>query len=545
MKTLDLNFTKIVTIIALIALSSCNRSGDISGKGDGTVARVEFNLQKSEYESTKDLNRAATPYLLEESQSKVSRNTLDIGNGMLLVAKLSEAEPINSPEATQDGSTRDGRRAAIVTEDLAPGIRYRVLVFDDAGAFVLQQEYIRGSEGTAPVMELDGGRTYTFVVYSVNSTAALPGPTFVGGIQTLLTSELTVAGNQDFMYFKRDLTLVGGSTPNRLDIVLKHQFSQITTIIDASQTGYNPMNITASFGPHSTTAIVSLGTGLIARGVQTARSSVTTTFSTGTTTVNYPTIINADVNSLTNYVIASLRIGSLTLTNMTPFTNLTITPGVKYNLLLTITPTDSLLTYAGQPAVRMNGQIWMRHNLGVLTAQDPDLNPPNNTLIGNFYQWGRAAIVANAFTGGGAINGWSDNRNFAITRWNTGTLDAPIKTQYDPCPPSFRVPTSRDQQDLLTYAIVSNVGSFNYAYPITSAKILRSPRNANVLLTFPASGNRYFLDGSSNDRGEGGFYWSSTHPIAERANHFAFTGSNAIVSTSVVSWGMNIRCIAE
>ncbi|WP_197464775.1 hypothetical protein [Sphingobacterium populi] len=54
---------------------------------------------------------------------------------------------------------------------------------------------------------------------------------------------------------------------------------------------------------------------------------------------------------------------------------------------------------------------------------------------------------------------------------------------------------------MLEYAVASVVGTFNNAYLITSPKVLRSPRYVNVQLTFPASGNRYFGNGGSNDRG--------------------------------------------
>ena len=56
--------------------------------------------------------------------------------------------------------------------------------------------------------------------------------------------------------------------------------------------------------------------------------------------------------------------------------NLKVTPGVKYNLNINIVPVDTYLTYMGVPAARINGQIWMRYNMGVtnmdLVANNPD-----------------------------------------------------------------------------------------------------------------------------------------------------------------------------
>ncbi len=544
MKPLKLIIICSISLSLLAFFASCSKSSGVSETGNLGVARVEFSINRSEYESLVDLNRAATPYLVQGAVDNVSRSTLEIGNDMLLVAELSPEEPTNYTERTDAAQSRDGRIAALETEDLAPGVHYRVLVYTSNGAFLRQQEYIRGSEGTAPPMELDGGSSYIFIVYSINTAAQLPAPTFVGGIQTLQNSRLNVVGNQDFMYFRREMTLVGGPEPNRLDIVLKHRFSQITTIIDATQTGYGVTGVTASFGPHSAPATINLDTGEITRGTQTARSTVTRTFPAGTAIASYPTIINASENNITNYIIASLTIGPLTMNNLTPFINLNVTPGVKYNLTLRITPTDELITHGSLPAARINGRIWMRHNLGANTNLNPDVNPSNNDLIGNFYQWGRPAIVANAATNAGAIPGWSDARGLGTGRWNSGTAANPIKTNFDPCPASFRVPNATEQLALIAATTQSNIGAFNNEYPITSAKVFRSRRNFNVQLTFPASGNRSFNNGAATSRGMAGHYWSATN-IAQRCNHFALNVTSATVSDSVESWGMNIRCIAE
>jgi len=77
-----------------------------------------------------------------------------------------------------------------------------------------------------------------------------------------------------------------------------------------------------------------------------------------------------------------------------------------------------------------NSKAWMRHNLGADTSLDPDV--PVQGIHGNYYQWGRPNVVADASTPPGSIAGWSpaapDNY------WQDAT-----KTTNDPCPSGFRV----------------------------------------------------------------------------------------------------------
>ena len=53
----------------------------------------------------------------------------------------------------------------------------------------------------------------------------------------------------------------------------------------------------------------------------------------------------------------------VSLQNIT-LNDLNITPGVRYNLKISLQPNDKYLSYRGYRAVRLSGMIWMRHNLG-------------------------------------------------------------------------------------------------------------------------------------------------------------------------------------
>ena len=47
-------------------------------------------------------------------------------------------------------------------------------------------------------------------------------------------------------------------------------------------------------------------------------------------------------------------------------------------------------------------------------------------------------------------NNWSDGEQSGL--WNSGTEHSPIKTEYDPCPDGWRVPTSEEMSSLESVA---------------------------------------------------------------------------------------------
>ncbi|MCL7987138.1 hypothetical protein M8998_04185 [Sphingobacterium sp. lm-10] len=500
-------------------LSSCNKleNGEL---GDGTTGTVEFTLNAATFEAVEELgNRAATPYLTDVVEgSSVQQNTIELGNGFLMVAELTPVDP----QATQTGnqSLKDASRAALDTTNLSANIRYRVLVYNSAGAYVTERDYIRGQEASTQALQLDGGSTYSFIVYSINSTAAdLPAVTPAAtASRTLANSQISVGGTQDYMYFRQNLTVTGNSI-NRLNIVLKHRFSQITTTINASQTRYNITAVSSNFQPHNTNSLVNLSDGSFTRNGTATTSAVTYPTLGGQVVNAVPTMINAPANQTTIFTIPSITIGPLTQNNLTPFTTLRVTPGVRYNLILNIVPTDEYLTHSGRPAARINGRIWALHNVGVdpNTSANPD--PITSVFHGNFYQFGRNVIVAAPTAT--AVNGnWSNSTSAAAVprnSWNSGSEAAPARTVSDPCPTGYRVPTRTEIQQLLANVIVTNRGPFeagsgNY----NSGKVLTSVRRADVVLVLPAQGfynivgTNPITPGALENRGAVGHYWTSS-----------------------------------
>ncbi len=543
------NFFKLLALGLLINIAqSCSHKSDPMA-GQGEKIEVKISLAESLYEEVNSLSRAATPYFTDPlARSPIQRGEeIKLDDDLFLTAELipqRSKENLNPEESYSGQSLKDGSRAAQEITPLTPNVCYRLLVYAANGNLVDQRVYIRGQESTAAPLLLDGGSQYTFVAYSVNTIAVPPDVTFTGGIPTLAASNVPITGEQDFMYFNQVMTVSGSST-NLLSIILRHRMSQITTTINATSVAYPVNAITATFSRHQPAAVVPLSTGLPTRSG--AISSRSVTFSSlGTQSVtSIPTIINAATNSLTNFVISSIQIGDIVRTSLTPFTNLTVTPGVKYNLVLNITPNDIFTTLDGRPAARINGKVWLRHDEAVLPTHDPDnFDSSNEHLMGYYFQWG---IGVGTNTGNTTWAATPQTQPGDIDGYNTSPITTSWTLTRSPCRggTATRLPTLAEVNDMLSATVSSSIGDWtNSATNFTAARVLTSRRNANVKLTFPASGRRGSTAGVLNWRGDTGFYWIVDTPGANDAYalYLGRNNNNLVVSYSK-NFGHSLRCV--
>ncbi len=139
------------------------------------------------------------------------------------------------------------------------------------------------------------------------------------------------------MYFKKNMT-VSGNGVNNLDVILKHQYSQIKTTLDARQVGNISAVNSPAITPASSSADISFATNALTYN----------TPITGGQTIVFPTLNQSTITSNATQVIANttttgeLNIGTVTIDgvskNNMKISNLKITPGVKYNLNLRFGP---------------------------------------------------------------------------------------------------------------------------------------------------------------------------------------------------------------
>lgn len=208
--------------------------------------------------------------------------------------------------------------------------------------------------------------------------------------------------------------------------------------------------------------------------------------------------------------------------------------------------------------IAIDGVVWAPVNCGHKKS-DIDLN-------GRLYQWGRRYGIENHSDSKIVIekgpvslavgeskekeniyfvgkNGdWLDVTNNAL--WRNGTPNNPIKTQYDPCPNGWRVPTksellplSENHSDLVEYD-----GQNGYWFSGSTAYSETAPR-----IFFPYS---YSLQTNNTDSGyakpnSSSIYWSSDAYDAFRVSTIYFERGRVRTSVDIKSNACSIRCVKE
>ena len=191
----------------------------------------------------------------------------------------------------------------------------------------------------------------------------------------------------------------------------------------------------------------------------------------------------------------------------------------------------------------------------------------NDFKYGKLYQWGRkygqgydendASVPTIEDGGNSVITGQhKDKANVFFTStsefnydwlypqdnklWNSGSESAPVKTEYDPCPEGWRVPTYaeldelRDNYSSWTIADNGQIGRW-FSGP--------NPYTASVpQVFFPAAGCRFNDDGGAYYRGNCGYYWSS-RPGGTGAGNLGFYSSIVHMHSDYRADGYSVRCV--
>lgn len=211
-------------------------------------------------------------------------------------------------------------------------------------------------------------------------------------------------------------------------------------------------------------------------------------------------------------------------------------------------------------------KAFLCHNLGADTSLDPHV--PVVGLQGAYIQWGRrgptggdsrvtwqtadnTANFAAAPTSGnaneGIIAGWSTT-DAANDSWGTAAGDNFKNPTNDPCPTGYRVPTSAEWTNVNSNNTVSRTG-LPWSDGATSygAALHYGPNATTKTLTLSAAGFRTIItnNGTLVDRGNAGYYWSSSENGTNAFNLYLNTFTVLPALPINRTYGFSLRCIAE
>ena len=127
--------------------------------------------------------------------------------------------------------------------------------------------------------------------------------------------------------------------------------------------------------------------------------------------------------------------------------------------------------------------------------------------------------------------------------WNSGSEDNPIKTEYDPCPAGWRVPTYAEMEELhQNYSPWTTDAFGRQGLWFSGAS---SYTEAVPQVFFPAAGYHYAADSSARYQNEMGYYWSSRQDSTD-AYRFAFGyDGGGHFRQDRRGCGNSVRCVQE
>ncbi len=530
---------KLALIVLLTVAVSCSKE-----KGENTIeVNKGIKLALTEAQFGGD-NISVAKASTKAGATEPLTITKEIQSGPFsITAELTENTPSNSGLKASTG-----KKAATKLLSLRGQVTYRVVAYETDGTYI-DQAVGDAADSTQVFFgdKLIAGNKYTFVIYSLGSTTTAPpaAPTtnlYTAGQVNFAFTNYTENG-ADFMYaIEKDVTILGNNTPTPLTTPLQHMFTRVTLLVDNSDAtgtfgtanyvkgGYlSEVPVQAEWVSPFTSATVDLSTGATVEALDdnnvppvsnlnaTARTfivnqSQSTNFSIALTIPSGQIKIGHDVNAqAVNFNFSNAGLG--------------LKPGFSYTMKLRFNSdrfvnasnvTRSATAADARYAV-IAGYRWDRYNLGVANVSpatnNPDVVPSIQALYGNYYQWGRQAAVANAYSGDAAIPGWNTT-SAPDGSWNNGTEAAPVKAALDPCGTGDRVPSQAEYTRLATYTRhtsignwIPNTGNSTGLSDFTAAHIMTSRKSSDIKLSFPASGLRSPSNGAQILRQATAVYW--------------------------------------
>lgn len=137
---------------------------------------------------------------------------------------------------------------------------------------------------------------------------------------------------------------------------------------------------------------------------------------------------------------------------------------------------------------------------------------------------------------------WLNSRNNQL--WNSGTEENPVKTDWDPCPSGWRVPTKAELNSLIQNYSKWTTDESGREGRWFSGSVPYSIYVPQIF--FPGAGHRDYDDGKAYYRGRYGRYWSS-YADKDDASYLDYLYGSVGVSISSYhkAFGFSVRCVQE
>ncbi|OPC30692.1 FISUMP domain-containing protein [Elizabethkingia anophelis] len=535
--SLILVITSLIFILSFLSLSSC-RSTDIDQdkvlKGSeisGGLAAVNINLLGAGYANSNKPAQVAS----------INQKGLNVDNDVQHYSVLVSPSSFITAELTPNGSLSSvassknlNTIAAVAGDQLGAGNKFRVIVYKhNDGSYKTYQDYTIG-QPVAPLM-LGGGVDYDIVVYSYGAST----------LPSISTNEQTNIGNAKINYDSENRDLMyqkisgfkpnGNNANNSLNIKLRHKIPNLTVTLKSNSIISSVSN--ALIGNNYANAKLSLQSGeMIDWG---SFNKVNVDFPSGSSSslVSLPVFVNNDTNK-------GLFSANITVAGVTKTIDLVdafkITPEYKSNLTINLKTCGAYIGSNTNPA---NYKEFMCQNLGATEGVDPFSPEVGNH--GAKYQWGARTGEAGRYisqasdqSNDGDISGWE------IYKKPSGSWSDNRKTENDPCPSGYRVPTVSQWQAVINNNNIERVGGSwaNDKNNYSTALYFRSSSNIRTLM-LPVAGDRNSMGGGLSYRGMYGFYWSSSE--SSSASYLSFSSGNISTYDDGRTIGLSVRCIAE
>ncbi|MCA5006604.1 fimbrillin family protein [Sphingobacterium bovistauri] len=350
MKTFNYFSPKTLVLIILFSnavLSSCKKESNTElSKGPATlsVVLVGIDTDSEDLALEKSSNTKTATSAPEVLEIPINKNlsayvTLDEEKNDISQKKHNSLNKIGASEITQ----------------ITAGVQYGILVYEGDDLIPNGQRiFTAGQEATALPFTLDGGKTYTFIGYSRNSTTSIPTVSNSSKLSTAQINDET----GDLLFVKKQQEVSTGN--NNLSITLKHQFTRVTTQLKVGTTfeGVIQQVQSGTFAKSREKASLKLFNGMITYSAteQTSTISFPTIAAAGVTSIQSSSnlLIADDSNNVVTYTFPSIKVNDIIGT--IPATSFSMQAGKKYNLIITLdvpcvlnNPTISFETKNGIP----------------------------------------------------------------------------------------------------------------------------------------------------------------------------------------------------